>query len=264
MIQVQKEQMHQIKHFFKETKYHMGRTVLEGYMGEAYTDNKEKPNFAVLFCRRYCFINGDCQSKEAEKFLKSLDSSYRVIIADSSWYPLIEKVFQGHYEKNKRYALKEDGNKFEVKQLEENSKLLDKKYVIKEINEAIYKTIQKNKEMARKENADPDDLRFLNLTDNYLEQGIGVCCFDKDEIIGICGSSIIYSKSIEINIKVKEEYHKQHIATVMASQLILRCLEKGIYPSWDAANLNSLGLAKKLGYQYDSEYEIYEIYLENK
>ncbi len=45
----------------------------------------------------------------------------------------------------------------------------------------------------------------------------------------------------------------------MASRLILLCLEKGLYPSWDAANLNSLGLARKLGYNYDSEYIIYII-----
>lgn len=43
----------------------------------------------------------------------------------------------------------------------------------------------------------------------------------------------------------------------MASKLILLCLECGKKISWDAANLNSLKLAKKLGFEYDSTYNIY-------
>lgn len=54
------------------------------------------------------------------------------------------------------------------------------------------------------------------------------------------------------------------IGTAMAAKLILLCLKKGIYPSWDAANLNSLGLAQKLGYNFDSEYTVYKINEEEK
>lgn len=92
-----------------------------------------------------------------------------------------------------------------------------------------------------------------------MNKGIGVCCFKQDEIVGICSSNIIYKDGIEINIRVKEGYIHKGIGTAMASKLILLCLEKGLYPSWDAANLDSLGLAKKLGYNYDSEYTVYKI-----
>ena len=37
------------------------------------------------------------------------------------------------------------------------------------------------------------------------------------------------------------------------------CIKRNKYPSWDAANSNSVGLAKKLGYECDSEYKIYKI-----
>ena len=43
----------------------------------------------------------------------------------------------------------------------------------------------------------------------------------------------------------------------MASNLILECLEKNKKISWDAANINSVNLAKKLGFEYDSTYNIY-------
>ena len=40
---------------------------------------------------------------------------------------------------------------------------------------------------------------------------------------------------------------------------ILQCLEEGLYPSWDAQNMNSVHLAEKLGYEFDHEYTIYEV-----
>ena len=33
----------------------------------------------------------------------------------------------------------------------------------------------------------------------------------------------------------------------------------GIYPSWDAQNMNSVRLAEKLGYEFDHEYTAYEV-----
>ncbi|MDD7004979.1 MAG: GNAT family N-acetyltransferase, partial [Clostridiales bacterium] len=41
---------------------------------------------------------------------------------------------------------------------------------------------------------------------------------------------------------------------------ILECLDRGLYPSWDAQNLGSLSLAKKLGYEFSHEYPAYEIF----
>lgn len=39
----------------------------------------------------------------------------------------------------------------------------------------------------------------------------------------------------------------------------LKCLEEGLYPSWDAQNMNSVRLAAKLGYVYSHEYVAYEV-----
>lgn len=36
-------------------------------------------------------------------------------------------------------------------------------------------------------------------------------------------------------------------------------MERNIYPRWDAANLESVAIAEKLGYHFDKEYEVYSI-----
>lgn len=248
MIKLNNSQIDKIKYLFSDIKFYMGKSVLDGLMGEAYVDNIEDPEIAYLLVRQYCFINGNSESKLAKQVLNTLPETCKVIIANDDWKNVIESTYK-IFEKSKRYSLKKEKDIFNKQKLKQFSENLNDEYEVKTIDEKIYKLIK----------ADDDDPKFMKITDDYMNKGIGVCCFKNDEIIGICSSNIIYKDGIEINIRVKEEYRNKGIGTAMASKLILMCLEKNIYPSWDAANLNSLGLAKKLGYNYDSEYNIYKI-----
>ena len=57
----------------------------------------------------------------------------------------------------------------------------------------------------------------------------------------------------------REDHRRKGLALCCAAQLILSCLEKGKYPSWDAANRASVALAEKLGYHFDREYPALEV-----
>lgn len=52
---------------------------------------------------------------------------------------------------------------------------------------------------------------------------------------------------------------EQGLALACSAAFLLECLEKGIIPNWDAVNLQSVGLAEKLGYVYDREYQVYQL-----
>ena len=77
----------------------------------------------------------------------------------------------------------------------------------------------------------------------------------------VCGASsyTVYNKGIEIEIDTKEGYRRKGLALVCASKIILECLSRELYPSWDAANRESVALAEKLGYHFDNEYVTYAI-----
>lgn len=240
--------MNKIEHLFNDIKFYMGKSVLDGLMGEAYTDNLENPTIAYLLVRQYCFINGNSNSVLAKQVLKTLPKTCKRIIAKDDQNNVIERTYND-FEKSNRYSLKKEKDIFNKQRLKEFCENLNSDYELKTIDERIYKLIK----------ADDEDPKQMKITDDYMNKGIGVCCFRDDEIVGICSSNIIYKDGIEINIRVKEGYKHKGIGTAMASKLILMCLEKGIYPSQDAANLTSLELAKKLGYNYDSEYTIYKI-----
>ncbi len=68
-----------------------------------------------------------------------------------------------------------------------------------------------------------------------------------------------YNEGIEIEVDTIKSERRKHLALVSCSALILRCLEEGLYPSWDAHNMMSVRMAEKLGYEFDHEYFAYEV-----
>ena len=84
------------------------------------------------------------------------------------------------------------------------------------------------------------------------------------QIVAGASSYTRYRDGIEIEVDTVEPERRKHLATVVCSALILRCLEEGLYPSWDAQNRNSVRLAEKLGYEFDHEYAAYEILSEKR
>lgn len=96
--------------------------------------------------------------------------------------------------------------------------------------------------------------------DTYQELGLGVMIMEKGIPVSGASSYSSYLGGIEIEIDTKEEYRRQGLASVCGAWLILKCLDKNIYPSWDAQNMWSVALAEKLGYKMDYEYDAYEIW----
>ena len=66
-----------------------------------------------------------------------------------------------------------------------------------------------------------------------------------------------YPGGIEIEIVTRQDVQRCGLGSACASQLILNCLDRGLYPSWDAANKTSLHLAESLGYAFSHEYAAY-------
>ncbi len=95
--------------------------------------------------------------------------------------------------------------------------------------------------------------------DKYLEHGLGMVVLKNNEIVAGASSYTSYKEGIEIEVDTKEEERRKHLATSVCAALILECLKRGLYPSWDAQNLASVHLAEKLGYEFDHEYIVYEV-----
>lgn len=239
---VENRDLEKLRNLFKDIRFHMGNSVLDGMMGEAYTDNISNPKFAILIVRKYCFMSGTIEREDLHKLVNSKLKQY-IIIPSDSLKSVIEEIFKDDIKKLERYSIKKTPL-FDSKKLQEYIDKVPEEYSIEEIDKNIAERIKEEK--------------FINITDNYEKNGVGYYCIYNNEIIGVASSNIFYKDGIEVNIKVKEEFRRKGIATALASKLILKCLEENKKISWDAANLWSVGLAEKLGFEYDSTYNIYK------
>jgi len=235
------QKLEKIKPFFNDIRFYMGNSVLDGVMGKAFVDNVENTNIAFLIVRKYCFISGNISDNKLKDIIDKNFKDY-ILVPSDNIADKLENIYFDNIQKSQRYSMKKDVT-FDIDKLYEMSNSLKKDFKLVKINETIAEDIKK--------------LKFLNITDDYKKYGIGVCCIYNDDIIGVASSNIFYKEGIEVNIKVKEEYRRQGIAAAMASQLIIECLKQNKKISWDAANLNSVGLAEKLGFEFDSAYNIY-------
>lgn len=93
----------------------------------------------------------------------------------------------------------------------------------------------------------------------YQKYGLGAVILKDGETVSGASSYSGYRDGIEIEIDTKEAYRRKGLAYICGAKLILECLERGLYPSWDAQNKWSVALAEKLGYHFDYEYPAYEI-----
>lgn len=98
--------------------------------------------------------------------------------------------------------------------------------------------------------------QFTDYND-FNKRGLGVAVIHRGELVSGASSYTVYNGGIEIEIDTKPEFRHKGLATACGAKLILECLNRGLYPSWDAHDLRSVALAEKLGYHMNFPYSVY-------
>ncbi len=96
---------------------------------------------------------------------------------------------------------------------------------------------------------------------DFLERGLGIVALKDGQLAAGASSYSRYREGIEIEVDTRQDQRRLGLATACCARLILECLNRGLYPSWDAQNRISLHLAEMLGYEFSHEYPAYEVYV---
>ena len=239
------------KNLFREWTDTSLLSCLEGVMGVVYGDDKERPKAARAVLGDFSFFGG---TPTEELALLEGERQFHILVPTSeSWVPLFESCFGERLKPVVRYATKKEPGVFDRKKLEEAAASLPSGYELKMIDEEIYRQCRMEKWSRDLVSNYPD-------YETYRRLGLGTAVLKDGAVAAGVSSYSSYSGGIEIEIDTKEEHRRKGLAYAGSARLLLECLDRGLYPSWDAANLKSLGLAKKLGYHFDCEYAAYELY----
>ena len=227
-------------------------SYLQGHMGTAGVDDFENPTAAQIAVGIFVFYTGDSRSKEAEEMLHNLPEFTLAIVDSDEWKERIESVHRGAFEKFQRYSLEKNSEHLDRKHMLNLLSLLPKGYEIKKIDKEIVKA-PSFRELSE------DFVSQFDSIDDFINRGIGYAILHEGKVVSAATSFSIYDDGIEIEIATHSQYRRKGLATIAAAALILDCLDNEKYPGWDGANLESLELAKKLGYKFKESYDTYFI-----
>ena len=182
------------------------------------------------------------QSKQAK--------SAALMAKEEAWEPLFRECYP-EAERVTRYAIRRCRD-FDREKLQSFVDALPEGYEIRRIDSEIYDLCEK---------VEDEDLDWLTgdfeTKEEFLAKGRGFVVMKDGKIAAGASSAYCYCDGIEVEIDTHRAERRKGLATAVGAKLILSCLDDGLEPRWDAANLISVHLAEKLGYRFDREYAYY-------
>ncbi len=226
-------------------------SCLQGIMGEIHTNSAGDGAMAIL--GDFAFYAGNPCEELVQFKPDSCKLDFIIMVPQNDeWAKLIETCYGDKAKKVKRYATKKVPGVFDIEQLEKAVASLSDGYELKVMEESEYHMCQSNGWAS-------DLVSQYKDYSMYKKLGMGVVVLKDGELVAGASSYSTYDKGIEIEIDTREDHRRKGLAYVCGAKLILECLKKDLYPSWDAQNKWSVALAEKLGYRFSHEYVAYEI-----
>ncbi len=259
IYKVQKENMESIAPLFAGWEESLIWSCLQGCMGEAWADCRQSPESARIILADFCYFAGKVNRELVAEEIKTQSREYLIMVppldkTGAGWAQEIENVYQSRCKRVERYAIKKEPGIFDRRKLETVVAGLNTEYEIKLIDEEIFR-------QTREQEWAKDFTSQYTGYQDYCTRGLGAFVLCQGELAAGASSYTVYREGIEIEIGTKEEHRRKGLASACGAKLILECMDRGLYPSWDAQNKWSVALAQKLGYHFDHAYPAYEIYL---
>ncbi len=234
--------------------------VLEGRMGQMWVCAQEAETSvqpAAACCQNgdFLFFAGDAGSDQALQLVQGirtlLDECFSIATPQNEqWSELITRVFGERAKAGERYAICKEPDRFDRAHLQRLAAALPGMIQLLPIDAALYQRIMESS-WAR------DFCSQFGSAEVFAREGLGFVALEDGEIIGGASSYIRYNNGIEVQVETHPDHRRRGIATACSAKLILECMERGLYPSWDAANRISVHLAEKLGYREKGAYRVW-------
>ena len=234
-------------------------SVLQGKMGCLYVDCPEALQSAAAVLGDFVFLAGT-PSEELVRFTAELEYPLDMCILmpqNGEWEAAIEAALGENAKKVTRYATHKDPahlNHLEnLTRLQQMAESVYPHFKIVPFDEEIF-------EIAREEYWSRSQAVQFQDYEEFRQHGVGFAAMLGDIMAAGASTYSYYDGGIEVQIDTDTGFREMGLAQCCGARLILECLDRGLYPSWDAHNMQSLALAMKFGYEPAGEYTAYEVW----
>ena len=227
-------------------------SCLSGVMGEIYAAAPEAPSSAAAALGDFFFFAGEADRELVVGLPPCRQRDYRILVPQNeAWAGMIEDCWGERARRRLRYAVKKEPGAFDRAGLAAAVATLPRGFLLRPLDEELYHRC----------GAIPwcrDWVAQYPSYSLYRRYGLGVVVLRQREPVAGASSYSGWPGGIEVEIDTREDCRRQGLAYAAGAALILACLERGWYPSWDAHNPESAALAEKLGYHISHRYLVYE------
>ncbi|XCP84773.1 GNAT family N-acetyltransferase [Roseburia hominis] len=229
-------------------------SCLQGVMGELYVDDRERPSAVMAILGDFSFFAGEPCEELVRYKPKWCSQDFMIMVPQNEkWGELILSCYKEKAKAVTRYAIKKEPGIFDREKLQQIAESVPEGFKVKLIDEEVYNW-SRGREWCK------DWASHYDTYEEFRKMGLGVVVTKDGVPVAGASSYSTYRGGIEVEINTKEEYRRRSLASVCGARLILECMKRNLYPSWDAQNKWSVGLAEKLGYHFSHEYPAYEIW----
>ncbi|MBQ9165478.1 MAG: GNAT family N-acetyltransferase [Oscillospiraceae bacterium] len=249
---VQLSEPEKAAHLFEGWQETMIWSCLQHVMGAIYIPEGNDGS-ALALLADFGFLAGEVNDELTAQALRLSGQKFLILVPQNDqWAASIQRVY-GHQAKLRtRWAIQKEPERLNRERLSALAKALPAGYELRRMDRELYHRCL-GQDWSR------DFVSNYKSWEEFQQLGLGVIALKEGELCAGASSYTSYRQGIEIEVDTRPDCRRKGLATACCARLILDCLERGLYPSWDAHNLMSVGLAEKLGYRVCHEYKVYEV-----
>lgn len=230
-------------------------SCFEGVYGELWCDDEADPRTAVIVSGDFHYLAGE-PGYANEVMAFASDKPHAVFVPSSDgWFGLLNKACGERLTKVERYHMRAPENGFDRAALE---KILDgleqpelAGFELCGIGESEYA------ECLASDWAYSFVSNFSDFSE-FKAHGFGFVIKHLGKIVSGTSTYCYYSRGVEVEVSTAPEYRMRGLARLTAARFIAECTDRGLAPNWDARNMASVSIAKKLGFALHDAYTAYE------
>ncbi len=230
-------------------------SCFEGVYGELWCDDESDPKTAVIVSGDFHYLAGEpAFAEQIMAFAK--DKPHAVFVPScDEWFDLLNAQCANALIKVERYHMRAPEEGFDRQRLKEILKGLRP---LRLYGCDLFPIGKKEFEKCRESNWAYSFVSNFSDYNEFEQHGFGFVIKHMGRIVSGTSTYCYYSEGVEVEVSTDEEYRMRGLAKVTAAKFILECLDRGLKPNWDARNMASVSIAKKLGFALHDTYTAYE------
>ena len=244
-----------IKALFECFDDSMIQSCFEGVYGELWCDGGSEPQTAVIVSGDFHYLAGKpAYADEVMAFAK--DKPHAVFVPGcDEWFGLLSGECGDRLKKVGRYHMRAPQGGFDREKLAE---ILKGTQLFRLADMQLCAIGKEEFEQCLASDWAYSFVSNFSDYNEFEEHGFGFVVKHGGSIVSGTSTYCYYSRGVEVEVSTAPQYRMKGLARITAARFIVECIDRGLAPNWDARNMASVKIARKLGFALHDTYTAYE------